>query len=524
MGTGDPSPRPRSSTWALVNPGLGVGLGLVAILAVTYGFELFNYHLTIDDELTLYLDQPGIWVAQDRWVMHLITRLLLPYPFVPVVPLAVGLVTLTAGAIVIARTWGVAEGRALLLVTGLIVTTPTLAFPLAFSSLAPGIGIGFLCVAGSLVAFTRGGVAGLIIAALFAALPLGIHQSFALVLLAAYVVLLTTEPLATASKRWRRVGEAALVGVAAATAHLGAATVTRWITGIPKGTYVDFFLQPGALVDQPRLVIGRIARTLWNAYRGDSSLFGVWVIALPVLVIVAVGVVIATAVRRGPRPFADRIWLAGGAVAVLGVPFVGGLITRGVIAPRFLIALPIALGGLVAVALRHENHGLRGMLTLVTGLCILQFAVSTNALALASHLTVEEDFATANAIITRVEAAALDVPNSGLIEIIGSRPRASLDAAPTVGTIGRSIFEQDSGSRGRIQALLTILGLDGYTLIPSYKRGPLVALAQAMPSFPAEGSVVVSNGVLLVKLSDYTAAQITAICATSTSTPDGFCP
>src|SRR5690349_1316373 len=69
---------------------------LIALLIVTlfvHGYEIFNLHLTIDEELHLDIGRRAVarlWIAQGRWGMGLATTLL-PSSVVPVVSTALGI-------------------------------------------------------------------------------------------------------------------------------------------------------------------------------------------------------------------------------------------------------------------------------------------------------------------------------------------------------------------------------------------------------------------------------------------------
>src|SRR5215217_5768181 len=53
-------------------------LTFIAICA--YGFELFNFNLTIDEEIHAKSIEPVLgWITQGRWGMYVLNKFLLPY-------------------------------------------------------------------------------------------------------------------------------------------------------------------------------------------------------------------------------------------------------------------------------------------------------------------------------------------------------------------------------------------------------------------------------------------------------------
>jgi hypothetical protein len=505
-----------------LNPGLLVGLALVALLVVGYGFELFNYHVTIDDELTAIGPNPFVWVAQDRWFMHLLTTYLFPHAFVPAVPLAIGLAALFGGMLMLARVWGVADGLDLFLVCAVGITTPTLMFLFSFSSLAAGVGIAYLAIAGSVSYFARGGLQSNVIAAAMAAVALGVHQSLGTAVISAYLFLIAAEALA-GRKVTTRLLQATAVGLGAVTVHTAAARFLHGVVSPPPSGYLDLFLEPGFLLDHPGSVFRGLTDRAIDTLTGSAGVYGVEVTVLPVLLTVAVACVALAAWRKNPD--AQMARLVSIPLGILGLlaPFGGGLLTRGVLDPRFLTGVPIALAGVVALALGVRSRALRGALGTLVVLCTLQFLVSLNALSLSGHLTARRDFALADQIVYAIEALPPQEAGTPL-EIVGAAPMPSNNAVRRVSTIGVSIFEHESGSRYRIMALLRLAGLSSHSLVPEGNRWSLVEAVADMPSFPDPGSVMSIRGVIVVKLSEYTPSQVAAICDTAPMPrPIDFC-
>ena len=51
---------------------------LSGVAIAAYGFELFNLNLTIDEEIHAFASQDTMWIAQGRWGMFVLNRLLIP--------------------------------------------------------------------------------------------------------------------------------------------------------------------------------------------------------------------------------------------------------------------------------------------------------------------------------------------------------------------------------------------------------------------------------------------------------------
>ena len=57
-------------------------LGFCLLISLlTYGFNLFDVRLSIDNEITGFADlTPTVWLAKGRWGTLLLTRFVLPHP------------------------------------------------------------------------------------------------------------------------------------------------------------------------------------------------------------------------------------------------------------------------------------------------------------------------------------------------------------------------------------------------------------------------------------------------------------
>ena len=74
---------------------------LSGVAIAAYGFELFNLNLTIDEEIHAFASQDTMWIAQGRWGMFVLNRLLIPYPIIPFVPLFVALLSHVAAVLIL---------------------------------------------------------------------------------------------------------------------------------------------------------------------------------------------------------------------------------------------------------------------------------------------------------------------------------------------------------------------------------------------------------------------------------------
>ena len=78
----------RTKLFACFTENVHVIYFLMFVTICAYGFELFNFNLTIDEEIHATRIAPALaWITQGRWGTYVLNKFLLPYTVIPFVPL-----------------------------------------------------------------------------------------------------------------------------------------------------------------------------------------------------------------------------------------------------------------------------------------------------------------------------------------------------------------------------------------------------------------------------------------------------
>ncbi len=164
-----------------------VTLSIVAI--VVYGFELFNFNLTIDEEVHATLLGPTLqWIEQGRWGMYLLNTLILPYSTIPFVPLFIALVFHILAILLLVNLWGRYTKLEKIIIASIALAYPGIAYAYTFSTINYGIGFGFFCCALSLYLYVRLKGWKVFYAIIPAAFAISIYQGMAIALVAVYLI------------------------------------------------------------------------------------------------------------------------------------------------------------------------------------------------------------------------------------------------------------------------------------------------------------------------------------------------
>jgi len=502
----------EAKTYFLHNTAVIISLIFVAVFS--YGFELFNFNLTIDEEFhAALLPATSGWADQGRWGMYFLNVLFLPHTVIPFVPLFLALVFHLTAVLLLLKSWDVRSNLAKIIAGSVCVAFPIISYMYTFSTINYGIGAGLFCVSLSLFLFLKlkGGFR------LFAVIPatfsVGIYQGFFPALIAVYLVYVILRWIRSGSPKIIDLLMIAAIHVFAVVCYEIVQKLTLKFVNLQETDYVSQYIDLISIRENLWEILTRILHTILLVYSGDASLYGIKIVYLGLFfLILYFGFILK--VGRSDLLVRTKLFLIFLGSGLLLLPFLSGLILQGYLAMRFLVALPIVVMGLVVLGM-DNNFRLYNILTaLLAVFCVFQFIVSTNYLFGSSHLALQADRAFATQLIERIEQEKLisGISNVQYFEVVGYYSRPSTALIPKLETFGASFFEWDGGSPDRILMFMQTLGYYGLGTTPVDERVQLIEVVNAMPSWPAKGSVKIINNVVVLKFGPYSNVQRTKMC------------
>jgi hypothetical protein len=487
---------------------------LAAIALAAYGFELFNLNLTIDEEVHAANSAPSIsWVIQGRWGMYLLNKFVIPYTVIPFVPLFVALIFHIGAVLLMLKSWGVQSRLEQLVVGAVCIAFPIMAYMYTFSTINYGIGIGLFCVALSLFIYSKKNGLKRLYAVIPAAFSIAIYQGFIPALIAVFLVYLISTIIFSDKIRFKDFAVISFIHILALLAYFVIQRLLITIMEIPHDPYVSDFFDLSFLVNNLGATLSQTFSHLSSIYSGKKSLYAVDIKALGILLLFSfLGLIVNLLLSKLSE--LNKLLIIVFSLLLLVLPFASGLLMRGVVIPRSLIALPIVISGIIMLGMLNSSRTFKIFVALLTVICIFQFLMSTNHLFAASHLALQEDRSLATRLIERIENVQVETGREELryMEVIGYDSRPATELIPKIETFGASFFEWDQGSSGRILLFLQTMGFSGVGPLPLEKRVQMVEIADSMPVWPRNGSVMVVGNVVLVKLGPYSDVQKQAIC------------
>jgi hypothetical protein len=495
--------------------GYGPVLLAIAMFVLVYGVEIFSFGLSIDEEIATFLaDQGQTWVQQGRWGMALVTVALPNFEAIPL------LSTVLFGAGLVFATWRAIGDFALTRSQAYLFAAVHVGFPVwlhiaQFNTLAAGFGFGIAAAVLGGAAATRGGIRGAIVGALLIAFATSVYQTLALYVLLYIVLYVHASALAT-----RSASAAGGIVVRPSISRLATAA-TIWVAGllvywlVQKTTqtlihadmsYVGGFIQLDRLRTDPRASMWTILLFLKSLLGASHPIYLSWgagVLFLSWLGLLPVGVLARKNRRDG---IVQWLWVL--VVATIGICLVAvpTILSVGSLPIRAYVGLPLLAAWLASRCAAIPMPALRWA-------AIGYFAVVATSIGATLFYTDQvvhnADAALTQRLVPEIQKAGTGLGPNIPFTLVGQHAFPIAGQLQRAELFGTSFYEKDGGNVYRVAYFMQLQGASGLVPVALSQRPDLFPAARAMPSWPAEGSVNLVNGVVVVKLSGPTAQQMT---------------
>lgn len=491
---------------------------MAVVLAAGWGFELANFTTTFDDETVLFHPPRELWIGQGRWVLYLLDGLLcnVSAPFV-----ALG-VTLSLYALSFCLVFWRA-GRDKYVLFPIYAAFPMLFQSFSFSSLNPGIGLGFLTAAMSARMVFERGTPTILAGMAFGCLALGTYQVFLVYMAIAILYLLLSRVVRRSfflrgDLLARSFGRALIVVVGSIALYQ---TIQfRFVSdmgGMADGFVRQVYVQPIGSMEEFSRWIGLMAGKVTAILSGHPVFFPFRLrafCAMSVVAPLAAAWCILLGWRRGP--FSKGAVLFGLAI-LAALPFAPDSLNRfaGIPCRVITVLLPASLVAFLSIALRmaQEAGRFRLVICILCAAAGLQFLWSLNLETYSNVLQNRWDANFANDLnarievlpeVARLEAEEREIP----LTVVGScrfdrsfLPPNSRNGWPQweFESIGRSTFAVPK----RFADTLRLHTGERFRFVPIEDLSDEVrSFADGMPVWPQNGSIAWFDGLVVIKFEE----------------------
>lgn len=485
------------------------------VFLVTYGVELFDFGLSIDEEAATYVtDNVQSALGQGRWGISLI---LLCIPSLGAIPL---IASLLFGLGLLYATWRAFEDFALSRRQAYVFAAIHVAFPMwlhivQFSTLASSFGIGLAAAAAGAGLAAHGTGWRRVLGALLIAFAISVYQTLALysslyVVFCLYAVLIQQNGGRPTKAFWRQAGGALLALAASAVLYVVIQKLGLWALQT-KISYVDVFFQADRLLREPGPASRAILEYVWLLASGRHSAYLGWggaVMFLPWLGLLPIALPGRDTDRK--REFSSWLWVlvvAAIGLAILAVPTVLSVATLPL---RAYVALPLLAGWLASRVTFAPWTKPAYLHAAALGYFVLVSASISARLFYSDQVVHNADVALTHQLMHAIERTADKSATGGAVPfaLVGTRRYGFDGQLKRTEQFGASFYEQDGGNVYRVAYFMKIQGAEMFQPVWLGHRPELIPAAKQMPIWPADGSVRLVNGVVLVKIGHPTPEQL----------------
>ncbi|SFA82969.1 Glucosyl transferase GtrII [Nocardioides alpinus] len=468
-------------------------------MLLTYGYEVFNFNLSLDEPVLLGGGQrslASLFASQGRWGMAL-QYAVLPETVLPVV--SAGLAVLLVGAslwVLATKVFGLSPMTAGF-ITAVAATMPTIGFGISFATIALGIGLGFAASAIYGVCATSTTWQRLALAVLAGTLAMGIYQGFAFTLLAISLSLVARR------SDWRFAGRNIGLLATCALANVVIGALAKRALGAPSDTYVNDVMDLPGLASDPWGRLSAASARNVEVLAPGASLYDNLQPWLALLLTVLVVLAIRSSLRVSSHQ--SRIVRPLALLALLVTPVVAALLVDE-LPIRSMVYLPVCLLGLTAIAIADAGPevgspstqvGITGWLAV--GLCtmaVIANASVSNQAFVASEASLARDRFLALRIDEEARRLFPDAAEAPVVVVSAPKQQGLGTVGRPAEQFGLSLF---TGEPWRSTSFLTSQGVEVSSPTAEEEQRGLAAAAH-MPEYPTAGWAKSLDGMLVVNL------------------------
>ena len=506
-----------------------------ACILVAWGYEIFSYTISIDDELHFF-DTVGKLAThstrQGRWGGGLLNILLGNSCGIPVVPMLESLLCISCVFFILGRIMRFSSDERFLFYP-LFIACPIWYYLFSFWMVSPNVGIDFLLTAVGFLGFMQRKLWVKLASLVPCAVAVGSYEISILLLpmfCSAYVLSnVVAEENAGAQDaqtdcKWQGYLELLLkmlvFMLVVVALYYGIGKAVRSICGLQLIYTSNMYSPPGSLPEvlgRIRAVVGLAASCYMGMWYLPSSTEQGQLYVHSALVALSLGAVVIGILKVKKSVLLKLVAMAV-LFFVVSAPFILRFLTI-VMPPRSCILVAFSLVIVLFLAWRclRNNRFFRYVYLALLSVVSIHYLLVVNRLAYASKMQSDRDCEVVRRVVERLEANPSFYPYTrsakGCPFIMVGAPYFGRDGGGPFGiqsdTAGRSILDWEGGHPDRFEHLTRFLTRRVLVRPDKTTIQKLSAVIDDLPLWPLPGSVVMTNGVAIAKFAgDFSPIQL----------------
>ncbi|MEI7896512.1 MAG: glucosyltransferase domain-containing protein [bacterium] len=486
----------------------------ILLAFLSFGYELFNFTLSIDEEIESFqsASQSYVYIVVGRWGLYFLNQLIIPHGIMPYLPTLIALFGIVGTSVLFVST--LKDGlTAKLIFSVIFITHPIHSYYLAFNTSGLYYSIGMMLIALSYLSFitaveTRtSGFKYYFLSIILLGLALSLYQALLAFFLVLIVFYLFNSVFQSAVLNLRLIviiisGLFAVTILSFLFYKIGD-NATRYFVLEPRHlnqkAYLDNFIGWG------NMSLNQIFKNMTQATKeyltGTGGIGSEVGISLK-MVMITMSVIVYFIFTKGSGKIKQLLSVLLLVFLILS-PFAVMYINGTVLPARALMSLPLMIAILWLFTFRHAGNILRNIIVVAVFAIFINNTFINTRMFYATYVSWQADRDMANRIIERIYSLDPPVVNGRIkVVFVGNYQHPSNELFYRSDVHGASFFMWDNGNPGRINALFRTIGINELCIVPLNKMAHVANAISLMPSWPSVGSVSLFEDIVVVKFSN----------------------
>jgi hypothetical protein len=482
----------------------------IIIAIVCYGYELFNFSLSIDEELDSFRSAIDLnrRILRGRWGIYLLNFILFPHSVMPYLPTLISILCVALTAILFINS------EKCDLISKIIFCTIFISFPLhayymTFNFFNYYVSMGMVlsvisylmvkkALEGSLYKKTL-----ILLSIPLLTLSISIYQGiipiFIFLALVHVLLLYLNEEIISGKEIVKRITGYILVFCCSFLLYKLIEIGLKYLFFNTIHSNDPQFENMKSWGIQPsfKIISDLINSTTWylrgKRFYGGFALASIFIL-FPFLLFILL---------KRVKGFLNKLFSVLILTTIVLCPFFVMYYLGTPLPPRSLLALPLLLGIFWWLSYQYLNHWLKKLMLIAVAFLFVNNSYQTTRMFYTTYVNWQADRDMANRIIERIYS--LDLPKSDQIQVafIGKYDHPGNELFfKTNDIFGTSFFYWDNGHPDRINALFKTAGINNLRVVSQNVREKISESVTSMPCWPRKGSVALRGNIVVVKLSD----------------------
>lgn len=480
---------------------------LTAIGCLLYIHFITNFSPSIDDEYASLRVSPDVWIGQGRWSIYLITKFLFVFPAIPFLPYVFFAVCLALSYILAVQVLDKNLDWRLYFLYPIFSFFPSWWNISEFYANVPSVAIGVVATIFAtvlIINYQQHHVIQKVItkfdalAIFMLAFAYGTYQSYILLYSALYLAWMIVK-FGKEKNCYHLKGYLLRFIVIAFISLTCYFIVNKLFQSIVPSTYgyISGFIRYEEIFLHPSLFIVSFLNQIYSVYFGDSGVYG-FQLSFAFLVVFSPFLLISCG--------KNKLVLVILYILLLFSPFAFNVITGGMKMPlRTMVSLPFIFWFASLMLIKFVRHTMVYILIVtVIGIFQIQMLTITSQYMVAASLTQQNDRIFATILNDEILKVANKKDGASIkVDFYGHKPFKSAYSSAPASTTEASFFDWDNGNIIRMVSYMKMIGYYNFKpVVDINERQKNNEVFAHMPSWPTEGSVMLYNDTVLIKLSE----------------------